>query len=233
MKTNKLLLSAAFVAISVSGFNSIHATEADLLELSRIKEACNTLREQIGQVESRIDGNVASLEQIKATEFPVVRSYAHLSRDTEVLLESVHSHDLSHYFNLVRTNTIAKACAFIDSLQPENGQFLNLEHFQIRGFTVDAHVMSDATRDSFKAALQQAVNSVHPVVLAPVDATLSSLSKTKEQVDMEFVQAIEAFIDTIVPGADGGAVWLDSSAWGHTDGQLGSFKQALVNAIYQ
>ena len=67
------------------------------------------------------------------------------------------------------------------------------------------------TRDNFKHGLQLIFESMYPVFpvfpvfpsfLVPVDATLASLLKTKEQVVMAYVEAIFSFLNSIASPDD-------------------------------
>jgi len=198
MKTNKLLLSAAFVAISASGF-------AAAIERENHSHGA--------AFHAAAPAYVGALMGI----------------DTEELLMSVLTHDLSPYLNRLRLDKIAKVHAFIDSFAPTNGQFLD-HGVNLHGDTIS---LADGTRDSFKVALQQVIESVHPAVPAPVDARVSSLARVQCDVDMAFADAISAFIDSLVPA--GGSHFLDYGVNLQMlmDGTRDSFKHALVDAILQ
>ncbi len=206
MKTNKLLLSAAFVAISASGF-------------------------------------AAAIEQEKHAHGAAFHAEAPayvgalMGTDTEELLMSVITHDLSPYLNRLRLDKIAKVHAFIDAFAPMNGQFLD-HGVNLYGGTIP---LADGTRDSFKHALQQVIESVHPAVPAPFDARLSSLARVQSDVDMAFADAISAFIDSFLPFGSTLCRLIDfsvtsmhdpMSAYG-TDGSTESIKRALIDAILQ
>ena len=74
-------------------------------------------------------------------------------------------------------------------------------------------------------ALQQVIDSVNPMVPAPADARLTSLSRTKEEVDAAFMIAIDAFIDSLIPAP--GSQMLDYSVNLHGAAIFGGYGQPM------
>ncbi|MEI7494343.1 MAG: hypothetical protein WCJ92_07110 [Alphaproteobacteria bacterium] len=176
MKTNKLLLSAAFVAISASGFSAVEGDE----------ERVQVLQQQ----------NVPAYEA------------ALFGTDTKELLESINSGDLTNYINMVSADVLTKANFFFDSLEP--GPFDRLLDDSLNFYdsdNLDGSMTSGGsmTRDNFKHGLQVIFESMCPVFPSfrvPVNATLASLLKTKEQVVMTYVEAIFRFLNSIASPDD-------------------------------
>jgi hypothetical protein len=110
--------------------------------------------------------------------------------DTDMVIKGIRAGNMEEYFLHVKNKAKAKIDAFVDSLMPGNGDFLNGE-VKVGGYNQPA----DRTRDAFKAAVNICIDSTHLATVVPANAQLSSLARFEAAVQDEIINALQAYLD--------------------------------------
>ncbi len=167
MKLNKLLLSAAFAAISASGFS--------------------------------MDTVVKNPENIEDRTCQK-RAFTGLGE------EEVSTVFLSEYVSSLKTSMIEGGNDYIDFLMPlPNASFIHAvggHDYQISREVYNRINWLEkeyGTRENFKEALSELIDSISIYGKFPENATLEDLAAAKNDVEDLFMSAVDAFVDGLAP----------------------------------
>lgn len=209
MKLNKLLLSAAFAAISASGFSM------------------DTV------VKNPENINIRTCQQ---------RAFTDLGE--QVLSEQAASALLSEYVSSLKTSMIEGGNDYIDFLMPlPNASFIHAvggHDYQISREVYNRINWLEkeyGTRENFKEALSELIDSISIYGKFPENATLEDLAAAKNDVEDLFMSAVDAFVDGFAP-TDGKMIFssrfmkMHPTNFGGANADANSVKECFKVALF-
>lgn len=228
MKKN--ILRTVLVTVVISGISSVYGAE------DGIEVVLGQIRTTYAAQKAEIEKLKAEIERLQATTIGATSDHAVLTHspreallvgtDTGELLESIMNGSLVSYVEGVRARIKAKAMSWIDAISPFSGPFL-ANSISVGGI----HQPADHSRDAFKFAIENIIDAVQATAALPINASLKELSRVQQEVDMQFIEALEQWINTLSPI---NALFLDATILSHghlLDNTRDTFRNAMMIAI--
>jgi len=139
---------------------------------------------QIGAAESSFDEN-AEVGLVSAFPQDILAG-----TDTELLFQAMQTGDMQPYVSLYKDRVKGGINQFLDQLAPGDDQ-VNLINPEITSY-----LLSDQTKDVFKAAINETINAAVVQVAAPTGYRIRDLVKTHSNIGFELYLRIADFFDS-------------------------------------